>query len=234
LGTGKGREDRDVENWGAALRAHDRCLWIELRSFLCSSAAFESLPSRFCVLGLFGFPCQTDDNCLVGTCQDVLKDIKACSVPCATNTDCAPFGSKQFAVHCVNGQCLSTTSLLMRLLCDTSYPSLCPAGTECLTTETGSVGFCSKRCTAAADCAGLAAGRLGYGCLRAAGAAEGLCYPGFSGVECSGNADCLEGLECDPALGNHCTPQCQSDAECQQNRWMDSTWRCQASVCTPT
>jgi hypothetical protein len=60
-----GRSGRD----DGGLAHNDLCP----RSFVCASEVLAALPYRFCLPGLLGFPCETDDHCLVGTSLGVSK-----------------------------------------------------------------------------------------------------------------------------------------------------------------
>jgi hypothetical protein len=209
------------------------------RSFVCASKVFPSLPYRFCLLGLFAFPCRSDDECLVGSCRDIGHGGKACTVTCATDADCGPFSSAGFPARCNGGQCTSPTSLLMPYLCDTLYPGSCPTGTECSATpaagSTSTTGICTKTCATAADCAGVTAVPIPLGCYQPPGGTK-MCYPGFAGIECAGDASCLEGLQCltlPGGLGDRCAAHCTTDGDCARNRWMSDSWRCRLGVCSP-
>ena len=224
------------------------------RSFVCASKVLSSLPYRFCLPGLFGFPCENDDQCLIGTCLPMGSHTKACSIQCTTSDQCSalyhPSDAQKAEVACVDGQCVTAFSPYMQFLCDPA-DNRCPADATCQkVTDLGDAGvpgvpdvgeyICWKPCpNGVADCAGNGSARA---CLKFG---LSICVPGVASplIECDPDDPdaCVKGLECkaSPVLGAkpYCTISCQSDAPCQNHPWLPASWRCRGTgasqVCAP-
>jgi hypothetical protein len=224
------------------------------RSFVCTSRMLAALPYAFCLPGLFGFPCETDDHCLIGTCQDVGSHVKACTVPCEANSDCdklyAPGVGETRAVSCVDGQCITAFTLSFPLLCNPA-DSRCAAGSTCTKmTEFADAGipgeitvgeaFCTKECpNGAADCVGNG---VATSCLRSPVGTS--CVPGLglnapvlgTIIQCDPtDADaCVKGLRClKPDAADapaYCTIPCQADTQCDNQPWIPVSWRCRGTT----
>ena len=61
---------------------------------------------RICLPGLLGFLCQTDIDCMVGTCMNDGVDeplaLNLCTVPCESNADCEKWDSDQGKFVCID------------------------------------------------------------------------------------------------------------------------------------
>jgi hypothetical protein len=211
------------------------------RSFVCASKVLSSLPYRFCLPGLFGFPCESDDQCLIGTCLAMGSRTKACTVPCENDDQCTslfhPADGNKAGVRCVSGQCVTAFSAYMQLLCDPN-DNRCPDGAECLSkaalldagvpAELVPVdAFCYRPCLTATDCRNSG---TATSCLSGSGA--GTCVPGVAWkyIECDPTDPdaCLKGLECkDPGTDQpYCTIACQNDEQCKSHPWLGAAWFC--------
>jgi hypothetical protein len=222
-------------------------------SFVCASKVLSSLPYRFCLPGLFGFPCENDDQCLIGKCLAMGSHTKACSVSCTTDAQCNEFyhptDATKAGVRCIEGQCVTAFSLYMQLLCDPA-DNRCPDAAQCVDKaallDAGvpaelapADAFCYRPCQEAADCRNTGATTA---CLAGNGA--GLCVPGvpWDYIQCdpSDPDACLKGLQCLPGPGarTYCTIPCDQDQQCQAHPWLGDAWRCPAvganRVCTST
>jgi hypothetical protein len=222
------------------------------KSFVCASQVLSALPYEFCLPGLFGFPCQVDEHCLIGRCRDVGSHLKACTIPCSTDADCdalyKPTMGAGRTVACIAGSCVTAFSLYMPLLCD-PRDNRCPADATCTlasaATDAGvpedvivGEAFCLKTCDRPSDCAhsGAATSCLKIGPFS-------MCVPGFASTLIECNPDdpqaCLAGLECrQPTLGSpYCTIPCDSDAQCQGHPWLPAGWSCRgiagSKLCAP-
>jgi hypothetical protein len=206
-------------------------------AYRCASEVFGNDALGFCVPGLHGFPCQTNDHCLVGTCVDIGDGRGACAAACQADADCDPYTISGFTFHCGGGTCISFVTLLLPYQCDPqAAPSPCGAGTTCV--DVGVVsgrpgeGVCTKRCATGAECS--AVDGLPYGCLPLVSATEGMCGPGVAGALCASNANCVTGLECRTIGGyQFCSTPCQKNDDCHQNRWMTGDWSCLLGTCVP-
>ena len=226
------------------------------RSFVCASKVLSSLPYRFCLPGLFGFPCENDEQCLIGTCMSMGSHTKACSIPCTTNDQCQalyhPFDATKVSVACVAGQCVTAFSPFMQLLCAPN-DNRCPNDAECVETklladagvpDQFDIGeaLCRKECkNGVQDCKDNGTARACLNYLGWTACAPGVASPA---IECDpDDADaCVKGLKCltSPlALGarHYCTVSCQSDQPCQTHPWLPTDWICRGmgadQVCGP-
>jgi hypothetical protein len=211
------------------------------RSFVCASTVLSSLPYRFCLPGLFGFPCERDDQCLIGTCMSMGSHTKACSVPCTTDAQCTnlyhPTDGTKTGVACLDGQCVTAFSLYLQMLCDPD-DNRCANGAQCITKpQLSDAGVpaevlpvdavCYRSCANADDCRDNGTATA---CIHGGG--PGACVPGipWDPIECNPNDPeaCLKGLACkQPTTGRpYCTIACQTDEECQSHPWLGPAWRC--------
>lgn len=227
------------------------------RSFVCATKVLPSLPYRFCLPGLYGFPCEDDDQCLVGKCRSLGSHARACTIECSTTADCtalySPSEQPKADARCVDGQCVTAFTSYMQYLCDPT-DSRCPAGASCvratdLATDGGIPGvpdigeyICWKPCpNGVADCAGNGTARACLNFLEIT-----ICVPGLPTpfIECDPTDPdaCLKGLECKASplawgARHYCTISCQGDAPCQNHPWLPTDWHCRGTagnqVCAP-
>jgi len=208
-----------------------------------------------CIPGLLGFICATDINCLVGNCLSdgdptPEQGLKLCTIDCSSDTDCSVFDSQQGIFSCIGGHC-ETPNAYRGNSCHTDDDCTRDVGTVCAfqspPEKATDLGNCLRPCTATAgappDC-GPRAG-IGQTCLpfyTSGGAQAAACYPGFFPYPCNTDANCVGNgdLTCRgakagvPGSGN-CTTLCQTDTDCNANRWTAGQSYCASppGVCAP-
>jgi hypothetical protein len=210
-----------------------------------------------CIPGLLGFICESDINCLVGKClsdgdPDQTTGLKLCTLACNSDADCAPYDSNQGTFACVtrsdgHGYCESPYSYrgnschtdddcVRNGVRDTTSSCFFEAPPEKAT----DLGTC-LRPSAGGDCAPRAGiGQTPLPFYPASGTAQTLaCFPGFFGFPCGGNRNCAGDMTCRQAVSSVaassiCTTLCQTDADCNADRWTAGQSFCVPSgVCAP-
>jgi hypothetical protein len=214
-------------------------------NYVCFQRASPLAPA-LCVPGLLGFKCQTDHDCMVGSCVATNAGFKVCSVPCQQDGDCTPFDGPRDTYLCVSPMpgaelhCMTAASF-------GGAPCIrdsdCLDGTHCAIfspygTASAGLGGCLPICGPAGEC--TARGGIPHTCFDFLD--PPLCYPGKIGLYCRGDADCLGGLRCQPAHEITpddasmeqpiCTLPCASDEDCVANRFgfADEAW-CDGGAC---
>jgi hypothetical protein len=215
----------------------------------------ESNPA-ICIPGLLGFVCETDVDCLVGKCTsdnepDAKLRLDLCTVTCATDDDCAKFDGVQGRFDCIAGQCETP---------DAYRGSSCLVDSDC-TREGGETvcvydhlpdpmnksdqGTCLRPCNADGSCSKR--GSFGHGCLSfvdRGGSSVPACFPGYFGVPCLSDDNCIPNLSCrgadttNPAapVFGLCTTLCAGDQDCADNRFTAGQTFCavpDAPICVP-
>ena len=207
-----------------------------------------------CIPGLLGFICESDINCLVGKCLadgDPVASLNLCTIQCGSDADCAAYDSNQGTFACVQrtdgnsyceapysyrgNACHTDDDCVRNGVRDTSTSCYFQSPPE----KPTDVGTC-LRPTSMGDCAQRALlGQTPLPFYTADGAATTACYPGFFGLPCLGNANCVGGMTCRQAIANVaassiCTTLCQTDADCNADRWTAGQSFCApAGVCAP-
>ncbi len=209
---------------------------------------------RICLPGLLGFLCESDIDCMVGTCVSdggpPEEELRLCTVPCETAEDCAKWDSDQGKFTCVDHHCTSPDAY-RGARCYTDADCTRDEGTECvfagLPTKSTDQGTCSTVCGdgSGPDVACSPRGGFGRVCLGFTVDHEGHpkhgCYPGYFGpyYVCASDADCVDGLSCLDTGGGRrlCTVPCANDTACQTNRWTRGASSCVVvgggAVCAP-
>jgi hypothetical protein len=184
-----------------------------------------------CVPGLLGKPCDTDLDCMIGSCLDVGYDYKVCSRPCNADADCIPFDNGQTYFFCANNWCVSPESLLWP---DCATDADCPgSGLVCARPNLDDqYGACRIPCADDGSCPSRAG--IIHGCHVWSG--QSVCQPGlFARYDCTADADCAPGLHCLPFDSGDpprqlCSITCQTDDDCSANRQTTLAY-CGAGVC---
>ncbi len=197
-----------------------------------------------CIPAILGFGCTSDLDCLMGKC---LKGdtFAVCSVACATNQDCAPFGHARGPFVCVdvagNGQryCMNPISFggaACQVKADCRAGEVCtnqqplPSDSDTQPTE------CRRACVVTADCPRR--GGLPHSCVA------GTCFPGRFGVPCDSDLGCISDMRClevgagSPKDGgvttaSVCSYACATDADCTPSGHIliEGASRCIGGVC---
>jgi hypothetical protein len=206
-----------------------------------------------CIPGLLGFVCDTDVDCLVGKCVDDGgtgpgrgDNLRLCTITCANNDDCSKFDSEQglFVCNTSTHHCV-TPNAYRGATCDTDADCIRDLDSKCMRfAPTDKQGTCLHPCEANGSC--LPRGGINQTCLPLIGETDPafpICLPGFMGLPCFDDANCIGDLTCrgadlttqpDPTPGI-CTALCQYDSDCAKNRWTLGGW-CGAPdqpVCIP-
>jgi hypothetical protein len=225
--------------------SHDRCP----PNHFCFSKLSGSGSPHICLPGLLGFLCESDVDCIVGKCvsdeePDEALRLNLCSVPCGNDDDCQKFDSDQgkFVCQLSRGQC-STPDAYRGARCYTDADCTRDEGTSCVFSSKPTLptdqGTCSRLCATDATC--TPRGGFGHVCLAFTVARDGTskpgCYPGYFGLPCTSDDNCVgENIGCRIVGGGAptiCTALCQTDADCEANRWTAGQSFCTNSVCVP-
>jgi hypothetical protein len=196
-----------------------------------------------CIPGLLGFVCDTDLDCLVGKCRDDGNDhnLRLCTTACSTDDDCKKFDSEQGQFICNQFKQCATPSAYRGASCDSDLDCMRNAGTSCIRfSPQDRQGTCLYPCRIDGSCQVL--GGINHTCLQAPTQvpATPVCFPGFFGMPCFSDGNCVGGLSCrgadlmaaDPTPGI-CTGLCQTDDDCAKNRWTAGQSICGAPL-TPS
>ncbi len=215
-------------------------------NFLCLQDPKISGPANpaVCIPGLLGFKCQTDVDCLVGRCLGDGGDklipgspgLNLCTVDCTSDADCLTFDSDQGLFfcnadhHCVTPQAYLGASCNSQADCTRD-----PTTTTCVffSSDPGAQGTCIHPCAADGSCPAL--GGVPHTCINKSATSPGVCLPGTFGLPCGADTSCVPGLTCRDATPSTklCTTLCQTDADCEGNRWVAGQAFCGGAVCLP-
>ena len=143
----------------------------------------------------------------------------------------------------MNGRC-ATPDAYRGARCFTDADCTRDPGTICVflgkPTSPRDEGTCSRPCDAGDRCPSR--GGFGHVCLTVTVNREGeprrTCYPGYFGLPCKDDYDCVGGMLCRGVAGGPpiCTVLCQEtagDEDCRQSRWISPDATCLDSICVP-
>jgi len=200
-----------------------------------------------CIPGLLGFVCNTDVDCLLGTCMDDGgtgpgrgDNLKLCTTQCNNDDDCNKYDSAQGLFVCnTSTHVCATPNAYRGASCNTDADCVRDLDSRCMrTAPTDLQGTCLHACDATGSC--LPRGGINQTCLPLL-AAEGplpICLPGLFGYPCAADSNCVGGLTCrgaDPST-QFCTGLCANDNDCSNVKWTIGGW-CGASdgapICIP-
>jgi hypothetical protein len=207
-------------------------------TFFCDRKVTGPANPAVCMPGLLGFGCQTDVDCLMGTCLSDDDPVPAgglttCSVTCTADADCTKFDGPLGLFVCIGGHC-ETPESDTRTLCFTdddcaNWGAVCSYETPPLASS--STGICLRQCPSDSICAPR--GGMGQTCLpffKDDGTSIQSCWPGTFGLACTTDSECVGDLTC---LSGLCSVQCVTDSDCDAERWTESSAYCAGSVCVP-
>jgi hypothetical protein len=198
--------------------------------FGCAQTPTAQSAPAMCLPGLPGVRCQSDLDCLLGTCFDTGAGFSECVFgTCTTDEDCLTFASITTFL-CIGGEgggtghCLATKPF-NGADCSMKDDQTCPEGQECnyyspyvINQEKGE---CRVPCDANKKCP--ARGGIPHVCLDDG---DGGCYPGTLGLPCTDSSECVGHLECLPAPQDPrtiitspkiCTIPCAMDTDCMND-----------------
>jgi hypothetical protein len=195
-----------------------------------------------CIPGLLGFKCVSDTDCLVGRCLpdggDKLlpgsKALNICTVDCDSDADCEVYDSLQGQFFCNAEHHCVTPQAYLGASCDTQADCVRdPATTVCVPVPGDDQGTCVHPCGADGACPSL--GGVPHTCVGKSASSPGVCFPGTFGLPCASDASCTPGLTCRAvsATTKVCTTLCQTENDCEANRWTKGQGFCGGSVCLP-
>jgi hypothetical protein len=212
--------------------AQDRCP----PNHFCFSKLSGPGSPRICLPGLLGFLCESDIDCMVGKCMsdnepDEALRLNLCTVTCATDAECAAWDSDQGKFVCIDGRCTTP---------DAYRGARCYSDADCTRDETPTLpthqGTCSRLCDAGGACGPR--GGFGHVCLSftvdKTGASKPGCYPGYFGIPCTADDNCVGGMLCRSPGGaapTVCTTLCQTNEDCRDNHFVPGDAVCVGSVC---
>jgi hypothetical protein len=220
--------------------AQDRCP----PNHFCFSKLSGSGSPHICLPGLLGFLCESDIDCVVGKCisddePDEALRLKLCTVPCTTDAECEAWDSDQGKFVCIAGRC-ATPDAYRGTRCYTDADCTRDEGTSCVFSSAPTLpthqGTCSRLCPPDGMC--TPRGGFGHVCLPItvdrSGASKPGCYPGYFGLPCTNDDNCVGGMLCRSPGGGApsiCTTLCQTSADCGSNHFVPSNAVCAGSVC---
>jgi len=200
-----------------------------------------------CLPGLLGFLCESDVDCIVGKCvsdnePDAALALKLCTVPCSHEDECEIYDSDQGKFVCQpdgngSGRC-ATPDAYRGARCYDDADCTRDEGTSCVfsskPTMASDQGTCSRLCpNGTGPC--TPRGGFGHVCLPVTVGRDGTskpgCYPGYFGLPCTADDQCVGDLVCAPTPElpyKVCTTLCRDDADCPVNRWIAGN----RAVCT--
>jgi hypothetical protein len=220
----------------------------------CLQAISGPANPAVCIPGLLGFVCDTDVDCLVGTCiddggtgrPDKGDNLNLCTMTCASDKDCSKFDSQQGLFVCNTASSpahCATPNAYQGATCKTDQDCGRDLDSRCMrSSASDEVGTCLHPCTDQGGCAPR--GGINQTCfpLYAHEGPVPVCFPGFFGLPCFSDNNCVGDLTCrgadlsaNPPTPGFCTTLCVSDGDCAANRWT-SGGGCalpEAPICVP-
>jgi len=224
----------------------------------CLSAISGPANPDVCIPGLLGFVCNTDVDCLLGTCMDDGgtgaggDNLKLCTTTCNSDDDCNKFDSDQGLFVCNKAATphpvCATPNAYRGASCDTDADCIRDKDSKCMrTAPTDRQGTCLHECDAKGGC--LPRGGINQTCLPllSPDGPEGflpICLPGLFGYPCASDGNCVGDLSCrtvdptDSTTPPFCTRLCAADDDCTKDKWSVGGW-CGASepggppICIP-
>jgi len=195
-------------------------------NYFCYQRLYSQSSPNVCIPGLMGLRCETNMDCLFGTCADTGAGFRMCTVGCQDDTDCAKFDGEQGTFFCNPQKVCAGGRAFRGAVCDVDAE--CHPGEYCghfSTTQPGGRGLCLLPCTDFTSCP--AYGGVNHMCLPqmakyAAAGAPNVCWPGELGIPCVADSNCAGGLTCKPipnSLAGVCSTVCVDDADCLRNRF---------------
>jgi hypothetical protein len=216
-------------------------------NFLCYKKVSTAVAPAVCIPGLLGFTCDSSIDCMVGSCTNTGIGYNVCTAPCTNETDCQKFDGEQGSFTCIKNPADPTQPGLCQSP-DAYRGSICNSTADCvdrnpeevcvLVNQTDTQGVCLKPCSAdGGKC--KPRGGINHSCypfFDEGGATVPACFPGYLGIPCTEDSNCVGELKCLPTFPGApsvCSAACADDADCARhtparkgNRWAadDSGW----------
>ncbi len=151
--------------------------------------------------------CNTDVDCLVGTClddggtgPDNGDNLHLCTTTCASDDDCSKFDSAQGLFVCnteTPPHHCATPNAYRGASCNTDADCVRDRDSHCMrSSPTDKQGTCLHACDSTGGC--LPRGGINQTCLPLLSSQGPLpiCLPGIFGYPCQGDNNCVGGLSC--------------------------------------
>lgn len=214
-------------------------------NFLCYRKISTPLAPAVCIPGLLGFTCESAIDCLVGDCTDTGIGYKVCTVGCDSEADCARFDSQQGRFLCIKNQATPTAPGVCQSP-DSYRGTVCATDADCKMRNADEVchhfdpeaptGNCLLPCDAEGKC--QVRGGIDHTCLPSFAPGEPpVCFPGYFGLPCGSDGNCVGDLSCRPTLPNRpsvCSTTCRQSSDCAANKWITDAWCVPGlNVCLP-
>jgi hypothetical protein len=206
-------------------------------NFLCYRAVSTVVTPKVCIPGLLGFTCLDDMDCMVGTCEPNGISYKVCTTKCDAEKDCQQFDGIQGKFTCVKNNGAPSDPGVCQTP-DSYRGSVCEKDDDCKARNAKEIcnrfdpkaarGTCLQPCGDGGSCGQR--GGINHTCLPS-GMPQPVCFPGYFGLPCADDSNCVGDLTCSQAIGAQykvCTLPCQVDADCTKGRWVGP-----ASWCSP-
>lgn len=211
-------------------------------NYFCYRKVSGAAVPAVCIPGILGFRCLSSMDCLVGECKDTGDGYKLCVTECASDADCARFGSTR-------GPFMCAPNAGGRKFCQNPRAfvgSNCRSDNDCRSHESCvarspyydapmTLGECRPRCGPELPCKNR--GGVPHVCISVAGAST--CYPGRFHIPCDADTDCIGTLQClevvvpgkqdQPERRPRCSVLCRTDEECAANRFVEGGAYCSSA-----
>ena len=210
-------------------------------NYFCYTELYSKASPAVCLPGLIGLRCRTRLDCLFGDCVDTDgTHFKVCSVKCESDTDCQKFDSIQGTFFCNEKKVCAGARAFRGSQCYADADCLYPGEICAKITNANPYGQCLQQCPGG-TCPSY--GGVPHACRPQVGATDQMfrlndapwvCWPGYLNQLCGNDAQCLPGLSCRPLnpanpLARVCSVSCQTDADCEANRFSADGW-CDATI----
>lgn len=208
-------------------------------NYFCYRRLYSSSVPNVCVPGLMGLRCETNMDCLFGSCVETGAGFRMCSVSCQDDSDCAKFDGDQGTFFCNPQKVCAGPRAFRGAFCDTD--SDCHPKEVCshFTQLASGQGLCLFPCDGF-TCP--AYGGVNHMCLPqlkeyAAQGAPNICFPGELGLPCLDDSNCVGGLTCQRAPNapfGYCSTLCKDDSDCLKQRFAkDGFCDQKVNICLP-
>ena len=194
-------------------------------NYFCYQRLYSKASPNVCLPGLMGLRCETNMDCLFGSCTDSGAGFRVCTVGCQDDADCAKFDGEQGTFFCNEQKICAGGRAFRGAICDVD--SECHAGEVCghfSTVQPNGRGLCLLPCSGS-SCP--AYGGVNHMCLPqlkqyAEAGAPNVCWPGELGIPCLIDAHCTGGLTCKSVPTSFvgvCSTGCTTDTDCLKQRF---------------
>jgi hypothetical protein len=213
-------------------------------NFLCYRKVSTPIAPTVCIPGLLGFTCEDDMDCMLGGCVNNGAGYKVCTTGCASDAECRTFDGEQGKFLCVKNLAAPDNPGLCQTP-DAYRGSICKVTSDCTVRNPDEI--CTRisptdadgTCLIACDADGRCPPRAGipHTCIPSDVSASGVCFPGYFGLPCREDGNCIDDLTCHPTVPGApeiCTRACSTTADCRASRWIGGDgWCSPLGICLP-